>query len=351
MDIHTVDSDTFSVEDVVKAHMEDLAVQEKFGVTQLKYWVNEEAKTLFCLMKGPNKEACHQVHKQSHGNTACNIIEVSDNEYNLFMGVGKDVNDLAYTPSGDLDTGYRTLLLMNLVSFSGNQDLIIEKIHKLLKQHNGALIHEPNNNILISFVFASEAISFVNSMKTLLDVPGHKIEYSMGMASGRPVDEQGDTMFEETKKKVNALCALGLSKKVYLDEASHRLLTKEFPTSTLSKNSFTIVKNEELALALELAVIFGSKLTQSKFNSERLTAALSFSKSQAYRKIKSLTGFAPNQLIQEFRFQKTLDPLKEGEKTVAEIAYESGFNSPTYFTRAFRKRFGISPTEFAAQLV
>lgn len=37
MDIHTVDSENFSVENMVKAHMEDLAIQEKFGVTQLKY--------------------------------------------------------------------------------------------------------------------------------------------------------------------------------------------------------------------------------------------------------------------------------------------------------------------------
>ena len=48
MDIHNVDSDDFSVEDVVKAHMEDLAIQDKFGVKQIKYWVNEEAKTIFC---------------------------------------------------------------------------------------------------------------------------------------------------------------------------------------------------------------------------------------------------------------------------------------------------------------
>ena len=96
MDIHVVDSDEFSAEDVVKAHMEDLAIQDRYGVRQLKYWVNEDAKTIFCLMQGPDKESCNLVHLKSHGNTACNIIEVSDNEYNLFMGQGTDVNDLAY---------------------------------------------------------------------------------------------------------------------------------------------------------------------------------------------------------------------------------------------------------------
>ena len=97
MDIHKVDSDVFTVEDVVKAHMKDLAIQAKFGVIQIKYWVNVKAKTLFCLMEGPNKEACNLVHKESHGNTAYNIIEVFDDEYNLFLGTGKSVNDLAHT--------------------------------------------------------------------------------------------------------------------------------------------------------------------------------------------------------------------------------------------------------------
>ena len=120
MDIHTVDSDDFSAEDVVKAHMEDLAIQDKFGVKQLKYWVNEQAKTIFCLMEGPDKDACNQVHLQSHGNTACNIIEVADNEYNLFMGQGTNINDLATTDSGDLDPGYRTVLLTNIINFSQN---------------------------------------------------------------------------------------------------------------------------------------------------------------------------------------------------------------------------------------
>ena len=96
MDIHIVDSDSFSVEDVVKAHMQDLAMEKKFGVTQRKYWVNEKNKTIFCLMEGPDKDSCNAVHRESHGLTACNIIEVSDDEYHLFLGIGeKNEVDLA----------------------------------------------------------------------------------------------------------------------------------------------------------------------------------------------------------------------------------------------------------------
>ena len=52
MDIHTVDASSFSVEEVVKAHMEDLKVQERFGVNQIKYWCT--ACTAWFPVKQPN---------------------------------------------------------------------------------------------------------------------------------------------------------------------------------------------------------------------------------------------------------------------------------------------------------
>jgi AraC-like DNA-binding protein len=88
-------------------------------------------------------------------------------------------------------------------------------------------------------------------------------------------------------------------------------------------------------------------LHQADFKSEELNTLLALSKSQTYRKIKSLIGVAPNQLIQEFRLCKSLKYLKKTNKTIAEIAFDLGFNSPTYFAKVFRKRFSITPTDFA----
>ncbi|MCK5442234.1 MAG: DUF4242 domain-containing protein [Maribacter sp.] len=349
MDIHTVDSDSFSVEDVVKAHMQDLAIQDQFGVTQLKYWVNEGAKTLFCLMQGPDKEACHQVHLQSHGNTACNIIEVSDNEYNLFMGVGTDINDLAQTHSGDLDTGYRTILLMSLISLTGNGKQHSKQIHRFVEQYNGVVIREPHNEFMVSFIYASDALLCVNAIESMLNSSKGPIQYAMAICSGRPVDEEGDKMFEETKKKVKSLCSLGMSKRIYLDRESQILSDKEHPSQEMEQDCFSILDDENINLAMELSNILTLNLTRSDFNSMDLTASLGLSKSQAYRKIKGLTGLAPNQLIQESRLQKALGHLEQGNKTISEVAYGSGFNSPTYFTRVFKKRFGISPIEFTKQ--
>lgn len=350
MDIHTVDADSLSVEDVVKAHMKDLAIQDQFGVTQIKYWVNEDAKTLFCLMKGPDKEACHQVHKQSHGDTACNIIEVSDNEYNLFMGIGIDVNDLAKTETGELDTGYRTILLANIVFFNGDVKSYLKRVYEIIEEYNGVIILEPHHELMVSFIHAHEAIQCADVIKQFINASTNHVEYTIALSSGRPVDEHGDEMFNETKKRVQSLSLLGLSNRIYLDNEVYKLAEKELHSNKNLTRDFKLVNTNELELSLIIAVIWKENLTSSDFTSVGFNAAVGLSKSQAYRKIKSLTGLAPNQLIQESRLQLAIQLMAKKDKTISEIAYDTGFNSPTYFTRVFKKRFGTSPTDFTNHL-
>jgi len=350
MDIHTVDTDEFSAEDVVKAHMEDLAIEDKFGVKQLKYWVNEQGKTIFCLMQGPSKEACNQVHLESHGNTACNIIEVADDEYNLFMGQGTDLNDLAKTDSGDLDPGYRSILLTNIICFSKSNNTYFKKIKEIIIQYNGTIIREPTHQIMVTFMHASEAISCATSISELLENSSSKLEFNLAVVSGNPVDEEGTTFFEETKNKINSLCSLGLNSNVYLDNETVVLSKKELKEQQKNHTNFKIVGLDDFSFSLMLHNTLQKHLNRSDFKSEDLFSEIGMSKSQASRKIKTLTGKAPNQLIQESRLQSALGKMFQSQKTIAEIAYQSGFNSPTYFTRVFKKRFQITPTEFMTTL-
>ncbi|KAA3617319.1 MAG: DUF4242 domain-containing protein [Calditrichaeota bacterium] len=348
MDIHTVDSDDFSVEDVVKAHMQDLAIQERFGVTQIKYWVNVDAKTLFCLMEGPDKDACNKVHKESHGNTACNIIEVSDDEFNLFLGQGKSVNDLAYTNSGEIDTGYRTILLLNYADFTVKYINVYKEISNLVEQNNGTIVVQPDDEIMVSFVLASEAMLCAEAVVNLLKSVKNNLEFSISLVSGRPVDEHGKDLFEETKKKTQDICNLGFNKTIYLDYETKALAEKEKITSKVNIEDFKTIQKEDFSFLLQVSEELKNNLINPEFKSDNLHELLGLSKSQTYRKIKSLTGLAPNQLIQEARLILSLKQIKKSGKTISEIAYDSGFNSPTYFAKIFKKRFGSTPTDFSS---
>lgn len=347
MDIHTVDSDSFTVEDVVKAHMKDLAIQDDYGVKQLKYWVNVEAKTLFCLMVGPTKEACHEVHKQSHGNTACNIIEVSDDEFNLFLGNGTDINDLAQTVSREIDTGYRTLLSISLLDLSGMHERHSNKAIEIIKHHKGTPIARPDDQITASFIYASEAILCTLDLREYLNSRPGNVEFILAVSSGRPVDEKGDMLFEETKNKIQNMCTSGQANTIQIDFETKQLSDQERSFHSIPEDGFNIIRSEHFIFLNRLFQVLDDLLSDPNFSCEHFHSSMGSSKSRLYRNLKSLTGMAPNHFIQELRLRRSLNEIKNSHRTISELSFALGFNSPTYFTKVFRKRFGISPTAYA----
>jgi hypothetical protein len=77
MDIHTIDGGV-AVNDVANAHMADLQTQSKFGVQYQRYWVDESAGKIFCLVDAPSADAAATVHREAHGLVADEIYAVQE---------------------------------------------------------------------------------------------------------------------------------------------------------------------------------------------------------------------------------------------------------------------------------
>ena len=77
MDIHNIEGGVSAI-DVAAAHEADLAAQGPHGVDYLRYWVDEEAGKIFCLVEAPNAEAANTVHREAHGLVADEIYSVSE---------------------------------------------------------------------------------------------------------------------------------------------------------------------------------------------------------------------------------------------------------------------------------
>ena len=77
MDIHNMEGGV-SASDVAAAHDADLATQGAHGVNYLRYWVDEEAGKIFCLVEAPDAEAANTVHRDAHGLVADEIYTVSE---------------------------------------------------------------------------------------------------------------------------------------------------------------------------------------------------------------------------------------------------------------------------------
>jgi len=77
MDVHSI-SGGVTEADVAGAHAADLATQGKHEVNYLKYWVDEEAGKIFCLVEAPDADAANTVHREAHGLVADEIYKVSE---------------------------------------------------------------------------------------------------------------------------------------------------------------------------------------------------------------------------------------------------------------------------------
>jgi len=77
MDVHNVEGGV-SAADVAGAHEADLATQAGYGVNYLRYWVDEEAGKIFCLVEAPDAEAANTVHQLAHGLVADEIYPVTE---------------------------------------------------------------------------------------------------------------------------------------------------------------------------------------------------------------------------------------------------------------------------------
>jgi len=77
MDVHTVEGGV-SASDVAAAHEKDLATQGPHGVSYQRYWVDEVAGKVFCLVEAPSAEAANTVHREAHGLVADEIYPVSE---------------------------------------------------------------------------------------------------------------------------------------------------------------------------------------------------------------------------------------------------------------------------------
>lgn len=125
-------------------------------------------------------------------------------------------------------------------------------------------------------------------------------------------------------------------------------------TQTTETNGLSENEAETLPIANRLDQEFLDKLNQliddnlsvEDLDISYMTDKMAMSRSTLYRKVKALTNISPNEYIRKRKLNVSIDLLKSGENTITEIAYMTGFNSLHHFSHAFKKEFGVSPSEY-----
>ncbi len=114
--------------------------------------------------------------------------------------------------------------------------------------------------------------------------------------------------------------------------------------------SGTLLKPEaseaDMGFAERFKALVAKRLSDASLSVDELAQEMGLGRTQLYRKVKSLTGFSPNELLKIARLKRAAHLLRQSDKNVSEVAYEVGFGSPSYLTKCFKDYFGVSPSDY-----
>jgi signal transduction histidine kinase/ligand-binding sensor domain-containing protein/DNA-binding response OmpR family regulator len=96
--------------------------------------------------------------------------------------------------------------------------------------------------------------------------------------------------------------------------------------------------------------ILEKNYTNQYFSVEQFAKEMFVSQSLLYKKLKALTDMSISDFINSFKLKKAITMMRTHPERITDIAYENGFNDPKYFSRIFRKFYGISPSDFLKHL-
>ena len=124
---------------------------------------------------------------------------------------------------------------------------------------------------------------------------------------------------------------------------NRRLMKIVFGNDAQQEPMEAVAQSAESLFVEKFRTIIQGNLGNSDLNVETISHEMGISRAQLYRKIKSITGISPNDIIREARMKRADRLLETTDKSVSEIAYEVGFSSPSYFTKCYREFFGRTP--------
>ncbi|MDP4130739.1 MAG: DUF4242 domain-containing protein [Bacteroidota bacterium] len=359
MDRHDV-SDTVTAEHVAQLHQEDLKIQHQFGCRGLTYWFDDQRKTAFCLIEAPDATAIAKMHNKAHGQVPNSIIEVEASIVESFLGrIGDpekakntglniindpafriimvlEVKGLEHLPTGAMEQG------SSLSNFS-------DELAPVLKAHDGNVVKQTASYYLVSFKSVSSAVHAALDIRKLFkefsgDAGDDGITLKIGMSAGAPVTRK-QLIFEDTVKLAERMCDLVKGEIIISAEVNDLYQSENSRISPEKEGLFFLTASDEKFLT-QLMDYIGSAWNNTGLKVDDFCRPLGYSKSQLYRKLVSLTGKSPNTFIREYRLKEALKLLSRNAGNISEIAFETGFSSPSYFSKCFQKRYGRMPSDY-----
>ena len=357
MDIHHVPG--IEAHDAAEAHRKDMLIQEEHQCKCMTYWIDVNRGVVFCLIEAPDKSTVEEMHRKSHGLVPNKIIEVKNDLVESFLGRIHDPEDATISGNGlkvFSESALRVLLVTAMTDpVLLRHELGAEKANDLLtRQYNairkecimlgGREVEHIGDGFIASFSSAVNAVSCALEIQTKMPAGDRNVTaFKIAVDVGEPV-EKSEKLFGDTVQLARRLCTIASSNRLVVSSSVKELLAGDF-FQKVRNNVMTLLPHD-LGLVQSLFNTLEEKWQDTNFDVTEFCQALAVSKSRLYRATIALWGIPPNQLLKEFRLDKARELLKRQSGNIAQTTFDSGFSSPSYFTKCFKKKFGLLPAMY-----
>lgn len=357
MDRHDV-SESVTAEHVAQLHQADLKIQDQFGCRGLTYWFDDKRKTAFCLIEAPDAETLEKMHAQAHGQIPHSIIEVDAGIVESFLGRIEDpekakdststlniINDPAFRIIMVIESQKPTAGFKEAPGFTDLSSVLNNIINERLFSIDGTVVSKTANQLLVSFKSVTRAVNAACDIQLKCrKIEGMGGSLKIAMSAGIPVTGK-KSFFEDSVNLANRMCVL-IHADITLSADAADLYKSENANTNFKEININVLKPADekfITLFMDYLDLFWSN---SELKVDDFSKPTGSSKSQLYRKLTRLTGKSPNAFLKEYRLNKALQLLTKNKGNISEIAFETGFTSPSYFSKCFQIKFGHAPSDF-----
>lgn len=150
----------------------------------------------------------------------------------------------------------------------------------------------------------------------------------------------------QTRKVIRQRQTLNEEETLFYTNPDSRTLSQVFETP---KDEMPAPKSQDTIFAETLNEAIRKNMANPNLKMDDLGDEIGLSRVQLYRKVKAITGLTPVELLRKIRLQQGYILLTTTNKTVAEIAFEVGFNTPGYFSKWFKEQYGKLPMDLRTE--
>ncbi len=340
-------------------HLNDIKVQHLYNCQKICYWFDAKQCISFGLVEADNAENIQEMHRHNHIQITHRIVQVEPEILSTFLdeleapfkkyqlGNGL-VPEAALTTIMASSIDVKDYRYFSLKELRKRQKIYVKLAHELIERFNGNIISKNNSSFLVAFHSGKAALNCAQKIFKRYNSLSYQENNAMFLKTGLSgcgllANKPG--AYVETIKLAKRICFLSQTKILITHEvldSFHNEGIKLPGESALVKS----INSEEIRFITLLMNYMDSNWKNQNLQSLDLIAGLDCSKSHLYRRMMDLLGQSPVTFIKKYRLIRARDFLKKGNGKISEIAFDTGFNSSSYFSKCFQSEFGITPSQY-----